>query len=87
MTTRDKRKTASKALRAYFEFMRIDASAKDIIDWMHTNHRRGVDWRGCTKSSMAESWAIHAATESEEFGITTPPFEKLKGEFGLKRQF
>ena len=56
----------------YHAFMALDASARDIAK---IAVGRGSDWRGSTKSAMAEEFAI---------GNNTLRFDELLKKFGLK---
>mgnify|MGYP003650883659 CR=1 FL=1 len=88
-TSRENRKAFRKGIEAYHDFMRLKASAREIVEWIAHNAARGCDWRGCTKASMAQAWGdyVSSGDEGYNYGITTPPFERLKEAFGAKSKY
>lgn len=63
MTEREQCRQARKVVSRFLLFMRLNATARQI--WMQLNlTSAGCDWRGMSKSDMAEAYALSIFPDS-----------------------
>ena len=85
-TVKKPAEVARDVIERYRRFMRLDASASEIVKTMTTP---GIDWRRSAKSRIAEAYAVDKyddATGNWRSGVDEAQYKILFDKFGEKRR-
>lgn len=83
--TGDDRKIGQIVLRRFKRVMSLNISVYRLAQEMHAELGLGVDWRGCSKSILAEDIAL-GGDHGKVFEDVDGFIERLEKEFGIKQR-